>query len=233
MFGSRYSFISLLLVAALLPACSQRMQVSDAARRSGVSLESQATTQSQKAAEDKSSSTTTSSGSIFRANSPEMAAETEISDKSLKAWRLALKGDEKGSLAILDELDQKFPKMKTVAFMRGQVLEQLGKKAEAVKYYQLAATGNDFDLLTAFKVAETTRTSGDTKKAIQLFRGLTEKAPEFVPAHLGLAQSLLTEDRQSEEGKKELHNVLNVDPDSKEAKKLLAQIDKGSDAGTK
>jgi tetratricopeptide (TPR) repeat protein len=224
MFGSRHSFILLLLLGTL-SGCSARMHSPDSLSHNA-STTAAKSQQSAAAKPDPASCSTTSSGSIFAGGSPEMAAETEVSEKSLQAWRLALKGDEKRSMALLNDLDRKYPKMKTVAFMKGQVLERLGKKKEAIAYYQAAVTGNDFDLMKTYKLAEAMRTAGDIKSAIPVYRGLLTSAPEFVPAHLGLAKSLLTQDKNSPEAKRELEKVVSDDPTSKDAKDAQGLLDK-------
>lgn len=153
-----------------------------------------------------------------------MMAEAEVSQKALTAWRLALKGDEKNSMALLDQLDRKYPKMKTVAFMKGQVLERLGKKKEAIAYYQAAVTGDDFDMFKQFKLAESLRTTGDVAGAIPEYRRLLSSAPGFEPARLGLVKSLLVSDKHSAEAKSQLKMLVQADPNAKEARELLRQL---------
>ena len=136
-------------------------------------------------------------------------------------------------MALLNDLDKKYPKMKTVAFMKGQVLEKLGKKKEAVAYYQAAVTGNDFDQMKTYKLAEAMRTTGDIKGAIPVYRSLVATAPEFVPARLGLAKALLVQDKNSNEAKKELEKVVSDDPTSTEAKGLLDKLNAGAGADKK
>jgi tetratricopeptide (TPR) repeat protein len=222
---SRCSLILVLLLGTL-SGCGARVHSPDSLSQnpSTTAAKSQ---QSALSKTDPASCSSTSSGSIFAGGSPEMAAETEVSEKSLQAWRLALKGDEKKSMALLNDLDRKYPKMKTVAFMKGQVLERLGKKKEAIAYYQAAVTGNDFDLMKTYKLAEAMRTTGDIKNAIPVFRSLITSAPEFVPARLGLAKSLLAQDKNSTEAKQELEKVVSDDPTSTEAKGLLDKLNAG------
>lgn len=146
--------------------------------------------------------------------------ETAVAEQSLIAWRKALSGDEKGSLALLDKLDEKYPNILTLKFMRGQILEHFGKKKEALKYYQMAVTGNEFSSIKLFKLAEIKRTTGDAKGAVEDYRLLVQRAPDFAPAKLGLAQSLLALDKNSEEGKKLVEEVLAAEPANKEAKAI-------------
>ncbi|MBS1954764.1 MAG: tetratricopeptide repeat protein [Cyanobacteria bacterium SZAS-4] len=146
--------------------------------------------------------------------------ETAVADQSLVAWRKAIAGDEKGSLALMDKLDEKYPNILTLKFMRGQILEHFGKKKEALKYYQMAVTGNEFSSLKLYKLAEIKRTTGDAKGSIEDYQLLIKRAPDFVPAKLGLAQALLAVDKNSAEGKKLIEDVLVMEPSNKEAKAL-------------
>ena len=147
--------------------------------------------------------------------------ETAVADQSLVAWRKAIAGDEKGSLALMDKLDEKYPNILTLKFMRGQILEHFGKKKEALKYYQMAVTGNEFSSIKLFKLAEIKRTTGDAKGSVEDYRLLIKRAPEFVPAKLGLAQALLAVDKNSTEGKNLIDEVLAVEPNNKEAKAIV------------
>lgn len=146
--------------------------------------------------------------------------ETAVAQQSLIAWRKALAGDEKGSLALLDQLDEKYPNILTLKFMRGQILEHFGKKKEALKYYQMSVTGNEFSSIKLFKLAEIKRTTGDAKGSVEDYRLLVQRAPDFAPAKLGLAQSLLALDKNSEEAKKLVEEVLAAEPANKEAKAI-------------
>ncbi len=146
--------------------------------------------------------------------------ETAVADQSLIAWRKATKGDEKGALAMLDDLDRKYPDILTLKFMRGQVLEHFGRKKEALKYYQQAVTGNEFSSLKLFKLAEIKRTTGDAKGSIEDYKMLIQRAPAFMPAKLGLAEALITLDKNSSEAKNLIDEVLASEPENKEAKAL-------------
>ena len=148
-------------------------------------------------------------GSNFNPESPDMKAETDVDEKVLIAWRLAVKHEEKKSLEMIDALDKKYPKFKTVAAMHAQILDHFGRKKEALKYYEEATSGNDFDLLHTFKMARAYRTAGDTKTAIEKYRKLVKEAPEFPPGKYGLAQVLLSEDKNSTEAR-ELLSSLNA-----------------------
>jgi tetratricopeptide (TPR) repeat protein len=165
----------------------------------------------------------------FNIHSIDYAAEQEVSDQSLKAWRLAVdhKGDE--SLKIIDALDSKYPKMKTVAFMKGQILERLGRKEEAIKWYQSSVTGNEFDLMNVFKLAEIQRQTGKNKEAVENYHKLLAGTPNFKPAQIGLAKACLKIDSHSNEAKHLLQSILESDPEltdpaSREAKMLLQNL---------
>jgi predicted Zn-dependent protease len=146
--------------------------------------------------------------------------ETAVADQSLIAWRKALAGDEKGSLAMLDDLDNKYPNILTLKFMRGQILEHFGRKKEALKYFQMAVNGNEFSSIKLFKLAEIKRTTGDAKGAVEDYRMLLQRAPDFSPAKMGLAQSLLALDKNSEEGKKLIDEVVAAEPANEKAKAI-------------
>jgi Tfp pilus assembly protein PilF len=56
---------------------------------------------------------------------------------------------------------------------------------------------------------------------------LIEHAPDFAPAHIGLAKSLLAQDKHSAEAKQELKTALSDDPNSTEAKALMETLATG------
>jgi tetratricopeptide (TPR) repeat protein len=154
------------------------------------------------------------------------AVETAVADQSLVAWRKATSGDEKGALKMLDDLDRKYPDILTLKFMRGQVYEHFGQKKEALKYYQMAVSGNEFSSLKLYKLAEIKRTTGDAKGAIEDYKLLLQRAPSFVPAELGMAQALVVVDKNSAEARKLVDQVLANEPENKEAIALQEKFKK-------
>lgn len=179
----------------------------------------------------------------------DMAAEDVIAKECLQAWRKALKGDEKGSLAQLDELEKRYPKYSTIKFMKGQVLEHLGKGEEAIKYYRESLDNSEFSSIRQFKLAEALRKTKKYKDSEQLYRKLLKTFTDFPDAKLGLARCLIAQDDHSKEGhqlvaetvilcealvktredskvaegKRVLAEVLEVDPANAGAKKLLGK----------
>ena len=154
------------------------------------------------------------------------AAETDVSEKSLTAWRLALSGHVGQAMELLSSLDKKYPNMKTVSFMKGQVQEHAGNKEEALKYYKAAVVGNEFDSMQLFKVAELERQTGENKQAVENYHKLLKVVPNFSPARLGLAKACLAMDARSKEAKENLEKIVAADPGgsdkfTEEAKKLL------------
>ncbi|HEY9712811.1 MAG TPA: tetratricopeptide repeat protein [Chroococcales cyanobacterium] len=156
----------------------------------------------------------------------DMNAQADISEQCVKAWRMAGDGDGKGALAILDKLESQYPNVSTVHMMKGQVLDRLGRKKEAVKFYQQSALQSDFSALHLFKYAESLRTTGDAKAAIPQFRKLLQMAPGYAPARLSLARCLNTENPHSAEAIQYVEDVLNTDPDNQQAKQLLSELKK-------
>jgi len=153
-----------------------------------------------------------------------MAGEQAIADASLKAWRCAQKGDEKGCMQLLDDVEKRFPNLGTTMTMRAQCLEKLGKKKEAIKYYQQAVSKNGFSSITNFKMAEAKRTTGDAKGAIEDYRRLMKMAPEFEQGMIGLAKALIqTGDKDG--ARTELAQLLKQNPGNIEAKKLILSLD--------
>lgn len=158
------------------------------------------------------------------------AAETEVSEQSVKAWRVALAGNAPQGMKMLEDLDKKYPNMKTVSLMKGQIQEHAGNFELAAKYYKAANVGDEFDSMKLFKLAEMERRAGKDSYAITDYRKLLSSAPDFAPAELGLAKTYLKGDAKSSDAKKCLQQVLEADPDGKdkstvEAKKLLQQFD--------
>lgn len=184
----------------------------------------------------------------------DMAAEAAVSEGCVSAWRKALKGDEQAAMAELDELDRKYPKMLTVRFMRGQCLEQLGKKKEAIKYYKESVTGFEFGSIRLWKLAEAMRTTGDARGALPYYRKLMKANPDFNHGKIGLARALiaiegegksaeasqllasvvddakvlLKGDKNSKQARAELQGVVEADPRNKEAASLLSGIKQAS-----
>ena len=158
------------------------------------------------------------------------AAETDVSEQCVKAWRVALGGDAPGGMKILEGLDKKYPNMKTVTFMKGQIQQHAGNMELARKYYSAAVVGDEFDSMKVFKLAESERETNHESDAITHYQKLLTSVPNFAPAELGLAKAYLKGDAKSVDAKKCLQQVLAADPDGKEkstieAKQLLQQFD--------
>ena len=149
-------------------------------------------------------------------------AEAAIDGACVEAWRKELAGDEKGAVKQLNDLDRKYPRVSTVRFMLGQVMEHSGKKQEAIKYYHEAVGQSDFDSLHLFKLAEALRTTGNAEGAIPYYRKLLKGAPQFTAGQLGLAKALLDVEPKSPEALGILHQIVKDDPKNKEALAALA-----------
>ena len=156
----------------------------------------------------------------------DLDAEEAISKGAVEAWRKALAGDVDGAMKQLEELNKKYPKAITVRFMMGQVLERGGRKAEAVKYYRDAVRESQFNLMYLFKLAESLRTTGDTKSAVQTYKDLLKLDPQFVPAKVGLARALWKLDKNSPEARMQVEESLALDPKNQDAKSFLAEMDR-------
>ncbi|MCC7532003.1 MAG: tetratricopeptide repeat protein [Candidatus Melainabacteria bacterium] len=179
----------------------------------------------------------------------DMGAEEVIAKECLQAWRKAIKGDEKGAISQLDELEKRYPTYSTVKFMKGQVLEQFGRGEEAIKYYRQSLDNSEFSSIRQFKLAEALRKTKKYKDAEMIYRKLLKTFTDFPDAKLGLARCLIAQDDHSKEGhqlleetvilcealmktqqagkvadaKRVLTEVLEVDPGSAGAKKLLGK----------
>ncbi len=157
----------------------------------------------------------------------DMDAENTISTECVAAWRKELKGDTEGAMKQLEELNAKFPKMTTIAMMQGQVLSHAGRKEEAVKYFRDAVRGSEFSSLHQFKLAEALSKTGKSKEAADAYRKVLDKAPDFVPAKVGLARALFQQDKSSKEAAELLDDVLAKFPDNKEAAQLKTELAAG------
>ncbi len=131
----------------------------------------------------------------------DMSAEAEITKQCLEAWRKALKGDGKGSIAQLDALEKKYPTFSTVKLMKGQVLDRIGKPDEAVKYYQESLQDSQFSSIRSFKLAQAYIRAKRYKEAEPLYRKICQSYEDMLDPKLGLARSLLGQDKNSKEGK--------------------------------
>ncbi len=152
-------------------------------------------------------------------------ADQALSDGCLQSWRKALKGDEKGAMSQLQELEKRYPKAMTVKFMMGQVEDRAGKRKEATKFYEQAVSQSRYDTMYLFKLAESLRTTGDAKAAIPHYRTLISLNPRFVPAKVGLARALYDVDKKSPEAREQAEQALQLSPDDKDAKALLKSMD--------
>lgn len=153
---------------------------------------------------------------------PEM--DSAVAEGCLAAWRKAIDGKVDAAMADLKALDEAHPKTGTIALMMGQVMEHAGRKKEAAGYYKEAVNRSRFSSLYLFKYAEQLRKSGDAKASIPEYRTLLKQTPNFAPAHIGLAQSLLTLDKNSKEAREEIKQALILEPENTDAKQLSKQV---------
>ncbi|MBY0552325.1 MAG: tetratricopeptide repeat protein [Candidatus Obscuribacterales bacterium] len=162
-------------------------------------------------------------------------AEQEITDGTLKAWRVAIshdktrnemsadewtkarEQDEQVAMKQLESLAESHPKASFIKTMMGQVKHHFGKEAEAAKYYEEALAKNRHDPLLTFKLAEARRVSGEAKKAEEFYRETLELQPDFDDARIGLAKCLLRRDKASVEARTLIEEVLKNNPQNKDA----------------
>jgi tetratricopeptide (TPR) repeat protein len=154
----------------------------------------------------------------------DMEAEEVVSKGCVEAWRNAIAGDQAGAMRQLEDLDKRYPKVVTIQFMMGQVLERGGKKQEAIAHYRAAVKDSRFNMMYLFKLAESLRTTGDAKGAAENYRQLIGLNPGFAPARLGLARALFMLDKDSSEARQEAERALALDPSSKETKDFLSEM---------
>jgi len=154
-----------------------------------------------------------------------------VSNECLKAWRMACKGDEKGSMAALEDLDRRYPGVLTIQMMEGQVCEHFGHMELAIQHYRKAANGNEFGGMQVFKLAEAMRKNGDYKGAQVQYRKILAKSPQFASASLGLAKCLLVADKQNIEARNLLSQAASDPLTGKEAQALLDKLEPGAAAG--
>ena len=147
--------------------------------------------------------------------------ETQIEKQCLQAWRNCIAGKKQEAMQQLETLAKQYPKSSSVLFMTGQVLERSGKKTEAIAYYEKSLHNSDFATMSLFKLAESLRTTGNTKKAIIRYRELIAISPDFPQAHIGLAKALKQLDPKSAEAISESKLALKLDPNNKEAAALV------------
>lgn len=111
----------------------------------------------------------------------DMAAEETISNGCLHAWRTALAGNEKAAMAELEDLNKKFPQIKTTELMMGQVLEHSGKTKEAIEHYRKAVAGNEFSTMHKIKLAQAYRKDKQYDKAFEMYDQVLKNAPTDDP----------------------------------------------------
>lgn len=178
----------------------------------------------------------------------DMAAEEVVAKECLEAWRKAVKGDTKAAMTQLKALEARYPRISTIKMMMGQVMEHSGNNEEAARFYKDSLEQSQFSTIRVYKLAEALRKSGKPKEAIPHYQRLVKTFPEFSDAHLGLARCLILDNRRDEagkefaetvklakdqleskdpqanaEGKRILKELLDADPDNKEARQLLSR----------
>jgi len=168
-------------------------------------------------------------------------AEQTVSERVLKAWRVATshdkhgemtkdawdkqrKLDEKESIAQLDVLEKSFPSQSSILLMKGQVYEHFGNHEQAIKHYRESSNRNLVNSMSLFKLAEEERKADHIDQAIIDYRRLAEVAPGFPAGQVGLARCLLLKDPKSAEAKKLIKSVLEQNPDDKDAAELMQKI---------
>jgi thioredoxin-like negative regulator of GroEL len=161
----------------------------------------------------------------------DMATMEVVSNECTRAWRKACNGDQAGSLALLKDLDKRYPGVLTIQMMTGQVYDHFGNRKEAIEHYRRCVTGNEFSSLHVFKLAEAMRKNGDYKGAEGYYRKVLQSAPKFAAAQLGLARCLLATDKQSSEARTLLSDAATDEQSAKEAQALLDQLEPGAKAG--
>ena len=139
-----------------------------------------------------------------------MAVEEEVCNVTLKAWRKATAGDEKGAMADLEALDKKHPNVSNVQMMMGQVADHFGHNKEALEHFRRSAKAK-YD------------------EAIPIFRKILKGSESFEPAlkqpfELGLADCLLHQDAHSKEGLELLEQSLKDNPKDQAAVKLKKEF---------
>ncbi len=130
----------------------------------------------------------------------DMGAEEVIAKECLEAWRKALKGDGKGAMNQLNDLEKRYPTYSTIKFMKGQVLERLGKGEESIKYYRESLDNSEFSSIRQFKLAEALRKMKKVQRRGADISETFKSFTDFPDAKLGLARCLISQDNTSKEG---------------------------------
>jgi predicted Zn-dependent protease len=165
--------------------------------------------------------------------------EEVIGNDSLAAWRVAVKHakqgtmpkadwdkqraeDEKQSMAMLQDLEQRYPKSSTVQFMMGQVEDHFGKHEEAAKFFSKSTENNTNNSMYLFKLAEAETKARQYDKAIEHYSKIREHGSNEWFVKLGLARAMKGKNPKDAEADKLLEEVLREQPDNAEAKSLLS-----------
>ena len=183
--------------------------------------------------------TMTSSATTFGERYDAQQEEVVATD-TLAAWRVAVKhakqndmskadwdkqraDDEKQSMAMLQDLEQRYPKSSTVQFMMGQVEDHFGKHAEAANYFSKSTENNTHNTMYLFKLAEAESKAGQYEKAIKHYEQIQEQGSGDWFVKLGLARALKAKNPKDSDADKLLEQVLHEQPDNAEAKSLLSR----------
>lgn len=165
--------------------------------------------------------------------------EETVATDSLAAWRVAVKHAKQGdmpkanwdtqraedlkqSMAMLKDLEERYPKSSSVQFMIGQVLDHFGKHAEAAEYFSKSIQNNTNNSMYLFKLAEAETKAGQYDKAIGHYKQIQDHGSNDWFVKLGLARALKHKDPKNTDADKLLTEVLQDQPDNAEAKSLLS-----------
>jgi hypothetical protein len=95
-------------------------------------------------------------------------------------------------LALLGDLDQRYPHVPEIAFQRAWTAEMLGRSAEASQHYERAISlglqPNDHSA-ALIGLANALRTSGEHARAVEVLEGAQRQFPEYreIQLFLGIA----------------------------------------------
>lgn len=106
----------------------------------------------------------------------------------------------------------------------GEVLESRGRRGEALEHFRQAIRGKPGFALARFRLGNALAADGDDEEAVRQFDAALASRPDLIPALFNRA-AVLARTGRLEEAEDSLRRLLDLDPDHREARALLARIE--------
>lgn len=116
-----------------------------------------------------------------------------------------------------------WPEFAEAHYGLGEALEARGESEEALQHYRRAASVKPDFALAHFRLGNLLVKAGAEQASIDHYEAAIAAAPEFVPARFNRA-AVLARQGETEQAAMALEQLLELEPDHREARELLARI---------